>query len=291
MNFVVPLILLCCCVFEGPFSPNSYVLQEIFLHYLCNNFLPLSLSVSYSKNISNSPPVFWSDTALTPWRKLLSPNLIPGKGKVQQCWLHKMSSFRGQSALSAIALSSQSRLQGSATAHHLHNQAESGFPVHLSPFFLLSFLFLPLFSSFVFLIPFLYHHLICLFHFHHLPFPLNFTIYLYSNPTNHDPHLILCPLTSSLCRLTCHISYGYKPSILEWDKFICRWKLGLEVGLLWVAAPALQCKSVNSGSILPPTAQLLMGPQGQEHRPLGLMPTKFVVEIPLKRQLSIVFNY
>lgn len=57
MNFVYCLSFYYAAVFEGPFSPNSYVLQEIFLHYLCNNFLP-SPFCSYSKNISNSPPVF-----------------------------------------------------------------------------------------------------------------------------------------------------------------------------------------------------------------------------------------
>ena len=129
-----------------------------------------------------------------------------------------MSSFRAVSTVSHSPELSV-RLQGSGHCSSLTQSSRIGIPSQPSPlFFLLSFLFLPLFSSFVSLIPFLYNHLILLF-FHHLPFPLNFTIYLYSNPTNHDPHSSPCPLTSSLCRLTCRISYGYKPSVLEQDGF------------------------------------------------------------------------
>ena len=117
---------------KGPFLQILMSSREIFLHYLCNNFLP-SLA-SFSKNISNSPPVFGLILHLPLGESCCLQIPIPGKERYGNADFTKCP-HSGQAALSAIALSSQSGCGDQATAPHLHNQAESGFPVNPLFFF------------------------------------------------------------------------------------------------------------------------------------------------------------
>lgn len=202
---------------KGPFLQILMFSRDIFLHYLCNNFLPLSFLFPFLRTFQTIL-LFLVWYCTYPLEKVVvsKSQFLERKGTAMLTSQNVLLQGSQHCQPQPWALSPVAGIRPLLLTYTIKQNRDS--QSTLSSFFLLSFLFLPLFSSFVFLIPFLYNHLILLF-FHHLPFPLNFTIYLYSNPTNHDPHSSPCPLTSSLCRLTCRISYGYKPGVLERDEF------------------------------------------------------------------------
>lgn len=126
-----------CCAFH--FIILLCIWRALFSKFLCSpgkfsciiyviTSSPL-LSVSFSKNISNSPPVLGLILHLPLGESCCLQILIPGKERYSNADFTKFP-HSGQSALSAVALSSQSGCRDPAAAHHLHNQAESGFPVH-----------------------------------------------------------------------------------------------------------------------------------------------------------------
>lgn len=132
---------LCCvfhfimllCIWRALFSkflrsPGKFS----FVIYVITSF-PV-LSVSFSKNISNNPPVFGLILHLALRESFCLQILIPGKERYSNAYFTKFP-HSGQSALSAVVLSSQSGCRDPATAHHLHNQVESGFPVNPLFFF------------------------------------------------------------------------------------------------------------------------------------------------------------
>lgn len=165
--------------------------------------------------------------------------------------------------LSATTLSSQSGYKDAASANHLHNQAEQGFPLYLlfSSFFPL---FMPppppclfLINLFISTVTTWLSSSYALF-----PFPLKLYTSLYTNPPNHLSAFQFCGLSPILSIGSPVISNSQSHCNLELEGFHSQLWNQAQAGCieLLVAASELQSIFANSGFITYITQQL-RGPQ------------------------------